>query len=87
MYALDYDDRFLRHLSALSSTEQRQAEKALRLLEANPNHPSLRSKRIRSKEGVFECSVNMDVRITWRYKGKGVIVLTDIGHHGILDRF
>ena len=53
----------------------------------NPMHPSLRTKRIQDTRDLFECSVNMDVRIIWYYKGDKMIILVDVGHHDILDHF
>ena len=50
-------------------------------------HPSLRTKRIQGSSYLFECSVNMDIRIIWHYEGDEIILLLDIGHHGILDRY
>lgn len=59
----------------------------LRLLAENPLHPSLRVKRIQGSAGLFECSVNMDIRIIWRLEGDVLILLLDIGHHDILKKF
>lgn len=59
----------------------------LRLLAENPLHPSLRVKRIQGSAGLFECSVNMDIRIIWRLEGNVLTLLLDIGHHDILKKF
>lgn len=59
----------------------------LRLLAGNPWHPSLRVKKIKATDEVFECSVNMDIRIAFIFDGDTIIVLLDIGHHDdLLDR-
>jgi len=52
----------------------------------NPYHPSLRTKKIKGFEGLFECSVNIDIRILWRYEGSDIIITLDIGHHSIVDK-
>lgn len=56
------------------------------MLQINPRHSSLHTKKIRGFEGLFECSVNMDIRILWRYEGSEIIVTLDIGHHSILNK-
>lgn len=59
----------------------------LELLTENPSHPSLRTKRIQGTIDLFECSVNMDIRIIWYYEDDRMIILVDIGHHDILKQF
>lgn len=51
------------------------------------SHPSLRTKRIQGTTDLFECSVNMDIRIIWYYEGSKMIILLDVGHHDILKQF
>jgi len=58
--------------------------KKLELLSHDPAHPSLRTKRIKGTDKLYECSVNMDIRIIWYYEGKTMIILLDVGHHDIL---
>lgn len=53
----------------------------LKLLAQNPFHPSLRTKKVQGLDKVFEMSVNMDIRILWRYENGIIILLIDIGHH------
>jgi mRNA interferase RelE/StbE len=72
---------FRENLSALTQNEQRLVNQKLKLLQQNPRHNSLRTQKYRSIEGMMESSVNMDIRITWRYYGKGEIVLIAVGHH------
>ena len=64
-----------------------QIQSKLRLLSENPMHPSLRTKRIQGTKNLFECSVNMDIRIIWYYEGETLIILVDVGHHDILDQY
>lgn len=47
----------------------------------NPFYPSLRTKNVQGLDNVFEMSVNMDIRILWRYENGVIILLIDIGHH------
>ena len=47
--------------------------KKLKLLANDPTHPSLRTKRIQGTEKLFECSVNMDIRIIWYYEGNTIV--------------
>lgn len=52
----------------------------------NPYHPSLRTKKIKGSDNIYEFSVNMDIRVIWFYHNDEVIILLDIGHHDILNK-
>lgn len=87
MYQLTYTDRFQKHFKKLTEIEKQQLKRKLELLVENPLHPSLRTKRIQGTSDLFECSVNMSIRIVWFYEGKEMIILLDVGHHDILKNF
>ena len=86
-YQIMYTSRFQKHLKTLTSQEQKLVHKKLDLLAENPLHPSLRVKRIQNSDGLFECSVNMDIRVIWYLEGAILIVALDVGHHDILKQF
>lgn len=86
-YAFTFTPRFQKHFQGLTAQEKKQLKNKLLLLAQNPFHPSLRTKRIQGADGLFECSVNMDIRVIWYYEGDKIIVLVDIGHHDILKQF
>lgn len=85
-YKITYTKRFEKHFKKLTSTEKAQIKEKVTRLSENPLHPSLRTKRIKGTDGLFECSVNMDIRIIWYYEESKLIMLLDVGHHEILDR-
>jgi addiction module RelE/StbE family toxin len=84
MYRLEPTKSFKKSLKKLSGYEQKSVAVKLKLLAENPYHPSLRTKKVQGIKEVFECSVNMDIRILWKHEGNRLILLIDIGHHGIL---
>jgi addiction module RelE/StbE family toxin len=84
LFEFTYTARFQKHFKNLSSQEKKQLKNKLELLSKNPSHPSLRTKRIQGTSNLFECSVNMDIRIIWYYEGDTMIILLDVGHHDIL---
>ena len=86
-YRITYTNRFEKNLKKLTATERAQLKKKLEILIMDPLYPSLRTKRIQGTEDLFEFSVNMDVRVIWQYEGDTLILLLDIGHHDILNRF
>lgn len=86
-FQLTFTDRFQKHFKVLTDTEKKQLQNKLRLLTENPLHPSLRTKRIQGTTDLFECSVNMDIRIIWYYEGDTMIILVDVGHHDILKQY
>lgn len=47
----------------------------------------LYTSRIQGVTDLFECSVNMNIRIIWYYEGNKMIILLDVGHHDILKQF
>lgn len=67
--------------------KKKQTKKQLKFFIENPLHPSLRTKKIQGAEGMWESSVNMDIRIIWFYENNELILLLDIGHHDILNKF
>ena len=84
MYKLEPTKSFAKSLKKLSGNEIRAVANKLKLLAKNPYHPSLRTKKVQGIKDVFECSVNMDIRILWKHEGNRLILLLDIGHHDIL---
>ena len=87
MFRLIPDKHFSKSYKKLPTQLQKQIDNKLILLAENPNHPSLRTKRIQGTERLFESSVNMDVRLIWHYEGDKLIILLDVGHHDILKQF
>lgn len=86
-YEFTFTPRFQKHFKRLTVQEKKQLKSKLELLAENPFHPSLRVKRIQGTTGLFECSVNMDIRIIWYSEGDKMIFLLDVGHHDILKQF
>lgn len=86
-YKLTYTERFKKYYRKLHPNEKKQIMKKTELLSQNPLQPSLRTKKIQGANNIFECSVNMDIRIIWYYEGERLIILLDVGHHDILNRF
>ncbi len=71
----------------LTDIEKKQLRNKLALLVENPARPSWRVRRMQGTEALFECRVNMDIRIIWYYEGDTMIILVDVGHHDILKQF
>ena len=86
-YRLTFTEKFQKNYKKLSDNEKKQLKNKLALLTENPMHPSLRTKRIQGTLDLFECSVNMDIRIIWYYEDNTMIILVDVGHHDILRKF
>ncbi len=80
MMIIEYSDSFHEGVQRLSPEAKKQLKKKLELMVENPRHPSLRSKKIQGIDGIFEASVNMDIRMTWQYTEDGIL-LRKIGEH------
>ena len=87
MFKLIPDKHFTKSYKKLSAQLRKQIDNKLLLLAENPNHPSLRTKRIQGTQRLYESSVNMDIRLIWHYEGDKLIILLDTGHHDILKQF
>ena len=72
-------------LKELESLEQKQAIKALRLLETNPKHPSLQVHRVNGTN-YWEAYVNKDIRIIFE-QNSDTLILMAIGHHDMLNKY
>ena len=83
-YRLEFSGDFQKQLKRLSPIHQKMVFKKVQMLADNPFHPSLRTKKVQGIEALFECSVNMDIRILWMYREGKIILLLDVGHHDIL---
>ncbi|MDR1541131.1 MAG: type II toxin-antitoxin system mRNA interferase toxin, RelE/StbE family [Clostridiales bacterium] len=86
-YQFTFTERFQKHYKTLTQNEKKQLMRKLELLAEYPMHPSLRTKKIQGTSDLYECSVNMDIRIVWYYEGDKLIILVDVGHHDILKQF
>ena len=84
VYRFEKTKSFEKNLKKLSVKEQKAVADKLKKMAENPYHPSLRTKKIQGLIDIFECSVNMDIRIIWKYKDDRLILLIEIGHHDIL---
>ena len=83
---LHRSDRFIKEVKKLlknGSLNLKQIDKFLKLLEANPQHLSLRTKKIQGTDGIFEASVNMGVRVTFEYIKPDTIFLRNVGEHDL----
>lgn len=86
-YTFTFTPRFQKHFKELTIQEKKQLKSKMELLAENPYHPSLHIKKIQGTTDLFECSVNMDIRIIWYYEGDKMIIMVDVGHHDILKHF
>lgn len=86
-FKLTYSKGFKKSYKKLSIREKEACKNKLSLLMENPGHPSLRTKKIKGIDGIWESSVNMDIRILRFYEGEELIILLDVGHHDILNKF
>lgn len=84
MFKIEPTKKFQKQLKKLSREEQLLVAKTLLKLSIDPFQNSLRTKHYKRKEDVFECSVNINIRILWQYKKEKIIVTLEVGHHDIL---
>jgi len=65
---------FKRGYKKLPGKVKKQTDKALQLLIANLSHPSLRVKKIKSRENIWEARVSTGYRLSFEIKGEACIL-------------
>ena len=85
-YTLTFSQTFEKHVKTFSEKQRKQIANKLKILAENPAHPSLRVKKIRWTD-FWEMSVNVDVRIIMKFEKNTVILLLDIGHHRVIEKW
>ena len=74
---------FQKDYRSLPREIQKRFEKAIRLFEENPRHPSLRVKKMEGAAGIWEARVTQSYRFTFNWEAD-VVTLRRIGTHDIL---
>ena len=82
---LSRTSHFKRDYKKLPPHIEKQCDRKLKLLEENISHPSLRVKRVRKYNGVFEASITMDYRLFFQVTS-GTYTLLCAGTHDILEK-
>jgi len=72
--------RFQRAYAALSPDDQKQVQKALRMMSGDLRLPGLGVKRIRGTKGIWEARASRALRMTFETEGES-IVLRNVGRH------
>jgi len=80
MFNLELSNRFVRSYKKLDRAIRLQIDKTLQIMVTNPNHPSLRLKKIQGTKNVWEASVNMSIRITLTFS-EDTIQIRNVGTH------
>ena len=74
---------FDRDYARLPEEIKDRVDKQLALLLSNPRHPSLRLKKIRGTENIWELRITMGYRLTLQMAGD-TFILRRIGPHNVL---
>jgi len=73
-------ERFAEAYIELPRHIQKKVDKALRLLDADFRHPSLRARHIEGTKGIYEARVDLKHRMTYEREGDRLIMRT-VGEH------
>ncbi len=85
-YEILFSSTFKKSFAKLQKAEKKSFYRKLSLFIESHKHPSLRTKKIKGSEILFESSINMSIRVIWTYQEDKIILMLDIGHHDILKR-
>ena len=72
--------RFKRAYQELKPEDRSLADKAIRFLATNTRYPSLRVRKIKGTEGIWEARVSRSIRMTFQMQGD-LVILRNIGQH------
>jgi addiction module RelE/StbE family toxin len=86
-YYITFSERFKKHYKNLHPTLQKQILEKVDVLTVSPTHPSLRTKRLKGTNDLYECSINMSIRLIWHYENQNIIILLDVGNHDMLKLY
>ena len=75
-----FSELFLEGVKKLPADVKKALKRKLGIMADNPRHPSLRTKKIKGRENIFEASITMHMRMTWEYFEDGIL-LRNIGEH------
>ncbi|MDP2863148.1 MAG: hypothetical protein Q8N95_10185, partial [Desulfobacterales bacterium] len=79
-----FTQRFKKSYKKLSDEERKALQKKLDLMSTNSPHPSLRTKKVQGADDIFECSINMAIRMTWQYDGESILLCVVGDHDAVL---
>jgi mRNA interferase RelE/StbE len=78
-----YSELFAKKAAAQNEDVKKILKNKLKLLLENPRHPSLRVKKIKGQNHIFEASITKSIRLTWQYYDGGIL-LRNLGEHVLL---
>jgi mRNA-degrading endonuclease RelE of RelBE toxin-antitoxin system len=73
-------DRFRKAYRNLPPAIQKKVQKALRLLDENPQHPSVRVKKIQGTTNIYEGRIDRKYRFSFEFDGEDKI-LRNVDNH------
>lgn len=76
--------RFSKTMNVLSATERIRVNRALMRLQENPRHNSLRTKKIKALDDIFESRASDSIRIIWQWYDDQILLLL-VGGHEIVE--
>jgi mRNA interferase RelE/StbE len=81
MPGIEITERFEEAFRKLPADIRKKVIKALRLLAADPRHPSLRTKPIQGAQGIYEARVDRSYRLTYERLAGDILRLRVVGNH------
>lgn len=85
---LSYSARYSREFFRLPKPIAELVKQKLTIFQENPRHPSLRVKKMRGHQDIWELSVTQEYRITFQWaqsqSGERIAILRHVGTHAIL---
>ena len=80
-----FTQRFKKSYKKLSDEERKALRKKLDLMSTDTHHLSLRTMKVQGTDDIFECSINMAIRMTWEYDGESILLRVVGDHDAVLN--
>ena len=77
--------RFKRTYRALPKNIQKKANKQLLLFSENMHHPSLHTKKIKGREGIWEARIDLSYRLTFEIIGETIFLRVAGNHDDVIN--
>ncbi len=81
MHAIQFTDQFQHDYKKLTHIEQKAIKRALIRMGSDLHYPSLRVKKMRGREEIWEASASRDLRLTFLFRDPDTLILRTCGHH------
>jgi mRNA-degrading endonuclease RelE of RelBE toxin-antitoxin system len=76
--------KFIKAMETMSDEDKKRVIQAMKKLQKDPRHNSLRTKKVKALTNIFESRVTSSMRILWEYYEDKILLIL-VGGHEIVE--